>query len=256
MTALAGAFWDAATMTRRDLIHSFRSPGTTAIALITPVFLLFMFVYVFGGSFSVGSAYIDFVAPGILMITATYGSSMTAVRLAADMKEGIIDRFRTMAITRGSVLTGQVVGSVVRTAFSCLVLLAIMLAMGFRPVVDPMAWLAAAGLLLLVILAITWVTVAGALLAKTPEGASYSTILVVLLPFVSSAFAPTQKMPGPVRWFAENQPFTPIIDTLRALFMGTPVGHSWITGVAWCVGFTILGYAGAKLLFARDRVRN
>lgn len=256
MTALAGALRDATTMTRRDLVHSLRSPGTTAIALITPVFLLFMFVYVFGGSFSVGTAYVDYVAPGILMITATYGCSMTAVRLAADMKEGIVDRFRTMAITRGSVLTGQVVGSVIRTSLSCLVVLALTLLMGFRPVVDPLAWLAALALLLLVILAITWVTVAGALLATSPEGASYSTILVVLLPFVSSAFAPTRKMPGWVRWFAENQPFTPVIDTLRALFFGTPVGHDWIPAVAWCAGFAVLGYAGAKLLFARDRVRS
>ncbi len=256
MTALAGAFRDATTMTRRDLIHALRSPGTTAIALITPVFLLFMFVYVFGGSFNVGTAYVDYVAPGILMITATYGCTMTAVRLAADMKEGIIDRFRTMAITRGSVLTGQVVGTVIRTSLSCLVVLALMLLMGFRPVVDPLAWLAVAGLLLLVIVAITWVTVAGALLAKTPEGASYSTILVVLLPFVSSAFAPTDKMPGWLRWFAENQPFTPVIDTMRALLMGTPVGHDWITGVVWCLGFTVLGYTGAKVLFARDRVRS
>ena len=184
MTAFAGALRDATTMTRRDLIHSMRSPGTSAIALITPVFLLFMFVYVFGGSLSVGSAYIDYVAPGILMITATYGCTMTAVRLAADMKEGIIDRFRTMAITRGSVLTGQVVGTAIRTSLSCVIVLALMLLMGFRPVVDPLAWLAVAGLLLLVIVAITWVTVAGALLAKTPEGASYTTILVVLLPFV------------------------------------------------------------------------
>ncbi|MBO0708347.1 MAG: ABC transporter permease [Candidatus Dormibacteraeota bacterium] len=256
MTTVINGFRDAVTMTRRDLVHSVRSPGTALIGLITPVFLLFMFVYVFGGSLSVGTTYVDYVAPGILMITATYGCSMTAVRLAADMKEGIVDRFRTMAITRGSVLTGQVVGSVIRTSIECLLLLGILLLMGFRPAVDPLAWLAAAALLLLVILAVTWVTVAGALLAKSPEGASYSTILVVLLPFVSSAFARTESMPGWVRWFADNQPFTPVINALRALFMGTPVGHDWIMGVAWCAGFTILGYAGAKLLFARDRVRS
>ena len=256
MTALLSGFRDATTMTRRDLLHSMRAPGTLLIGLITPVFLLFMFVYVFGGSFNVGTAYVDYVAPGILLITATYGCSMTAVRLAADMKEGIVDRFRTMAITRGSVLTGQVVGSTVRTALSCVLVLALTLAMGFRPAVYPLAWLAAAGLVLLVTIAITWVTVAGALLAKSPEGASYSTILVVLLPFVSSAFAPTRSMPGWLRWFAENQPFTPVTETLRALLMGTPVGHNWIIGVAWCVGFAVLGYAGAKLLFARDRVRS
>lgn len=256
MTTAVNGFRDAVTMTRRDVVHSLRAPGTALIGLITPVFLLFMFVYIFGGSFSVGTAYVDYVAPGILMITATYGCSMTAVRLAADMKEGIIDRFRTMAITRGSVLTGQVVGSAIRTSIECVVVLALTLLMGFRPVVHPLAWLAVAGLLLLVILAITWVTVAGALLATSPEGASYSTILVVLLPFVSSAFAPTQKMPGWVRWFADNQPFTPVIDTLRALLFGTPVGHAWITAVVWCVAFTVLGYAAAKVLFARDRVRS
>lgn len=256
MTALLNGFRDATTMTRRDLLHSLRSPGTMLIGLITPVFLLFMFVYVFGGSFNVGTAYIDYVTPGILMITATYGCSMTAVRLAADMKEGIIDRFRTMSITRGSVLTGQVVGSTVRTALSCVFVFALTLAMGFRPALHPFGWLAAGGLLLLVILAITWVTVAGALLARSPEGASYSTILVVLLPFVSSAFAPTRSMPGWLRWFAENQPFTPITETVRALLMGTSVGHDWIVGVVWCLAFIVLGYAGSKLLFARDRVRS
>ncbi len=256
MTAVINGFRDAATMTRRELTHSLRSPGTALIGLITPVFLLFMFVYVFGGSLTVGTAYVDYVAPGILMITATYGCSMTAVRIAADMKEGVIDRFRTMAIARGSVLTGQVMGSLIRTSVECVVLLGILLLMGFRPAVHPLAWVAAAGLLILVILAITWVTVAGALLAKSPEGASYSTILVVLLPFVSSAFARTESMPGWLRWFADNQPFTPIINTLRALFTGTPVGHAWITGVVWCAGFAVLGYLGAKLLFARDRVRS
>lgn len=256
MTALLNGFRDATTMTRRDLIHSLRSPGTALIGLITPVFLLFMFVYVFGGAINVGTAYVNYIGPGILMITASYACSMTAVRLAADMKEGIIDRFRTMSITRGSVLTGQVVGSTLRTAASCVLVLAITVAMGFRPAVHPLAWLAAAGLLILVVLAITWVTVAGALLARSPEGASYSTILLVLLPFVSSALAPTQSMPGWVRWFADHQPFTPVTETLRALLAGTPVGRDWIVGVAWCVGFTVVGYAGAKLLFARDRVRS
>ncbi|MCE7004325.1 ABC transporter permease [Kibdelosporangium philippinense] len=246
---------DSTLMLGRNLRHTMRNPTTLFGSLMVPILLLLIFVYIFGGAFSVGVDYIDYIAPGILMLTMGYGVSSTAIGVANDMTAGIIARFRTMAISRTAVLTGHVVGSVIRTVVSVTVVVCVMLLMGFRPNAGFVEWLGAAGLVLLVALAMTWLTVAFGLAAKTPEGASFATFPLVFLPFVSSAFAPTRTMPNGVRWFTDNQPFTPVIETLRGLLTGTPIGNSGVFAVGWCVVMAVGGYFWARALFNRDPVR-
>ncbi|WP_202919033.1 ABC transporter permease [Saccharothrix deserti] len=261
MSTLTHAVTDSATMLRRNVRHTLRYPATMITSLGVPVLLLLLFVGVFGGALNAGfgdrspGAYIDYVVPGILLMTVGYGSAMTAMAVNRDMTEGIIARFRTMAISRASVLTGHVVGATARTLVSIVLVIGVALLMGFRPAADPVGWLAAFGVVTLLVLALTWLAVAVGLAAKTAEGTTGFTLLVQVLPFVSSAFVPPDSMSGAVRWFAEHEPFTPIIDTLRGLMMGTPVGNSGIIAVAWCVGLASAGYLWARALFRRDPVR-
>lgn len=255
MSTLSYAVSDSVTMLRRDLRHALRNPNTLVGALVVPILLMLIFVYIFGGAFNVGTRYIDYVVPGIIMMTATYGVSMTAVNVANDMSEGVINRFRTMAISRTSVLTGHVAGSVLRTMLCIGLVLGVALVMGFRPIADFVGWIATIGVIALLVLAITWLSVAFGLAAKTVEAASFATFPLVLLPFVSSAYAPPNTMPSGVRWFTDNQPFTPVIETLRALLTGTPIGNNAIIGVAWCVGLALVGYFWAKKLYNRDPAR-
>jgi ABC-2 type transport system permease protein len=258
MTTLAISARDSATMTRRSLRHVLRYPVTLVVAVAVPVLLLLLFTGVFGGALKAGlgagshGAYIDYVMPGIILITAAYGSSVTAMAVNRDSSEGIIARFRTMAISPASVLNGHVASALVRTLTSTALVIGVAVALGFRPTADAGRWLAAAGVIVLVVLALTWLAVAVGLAARTAEGTSGFTLLVQLLPFISSAFVPAGQMSGSVRWFAANEPFTPVIDTLRGLLTGTPDGGSTLAAVAWCAGLALAGYLWARVLFRRD----
>jgi ABC-2 type transport system permease protein len=260
MSTLSFAVSDSKTMLRRNLRHIQRYPVMVVVSLGVPVMLLLLFVGVFGGALNTGIGgadgdYIDFVMPGILLMTVAYGSSSTTLAVNRDMTEGIITRFRTMAISRASVLTGHVVGAMLRTMVSLALVIGFGYLLGFRPGADLAGWLGTAGVLVLFVLALSWLAVAVGLAAPNAEGTSSFTLVIQLLPFVSSAFVPTDSMSGPVRWFAQNQPFTPIIDTLRGLLLGTPVGNSAVIAVAWCVGLAAAGYLWARAVFRRDPVR-
>jgi ABC-2 type transport system permease protein len=257
MTTLAFAAWDSATMTRRSFRHVLRYPATLVTSVGVPVLLLLLFVGVFGAlKAGLGAglhvSYIDYVVPGIIVMTVAYGSSGTALAVNRDSTEGIIGRFRTMAISPASVLNGHVVSALVRTLVSVALVIGVAIGLGFRPTVDAGRWLAAAGVTALFVLALTWLAVAVGLAAKVAEGTTGFLLIVQLLPFISSAFVPPDQMSGPVRWFAAHQPFTPVIDTLRGLLTGTPDGGSAIAAVAWCVGLSLAGYLWARILFRRD----
>jgi ABC-2 type transport system permease protein len=251
---------DAVTMLRRNTKHTLRNPGALIMTIGLPVVLLLLFTGVLGGAIKAGLGpaieggdYIDYLVPGILLMTVGYGSTTTAMAVNRDMTEGIINRFRTMAISRASVLTGHVVGSTVRTLISAGLVIGVALLLGFRPAGDVIRWLAAIGLLTMLALALTWFAVAVGLLAKTAEETSPFVLVVQLLPFLSSAFVSPESMSGSVRWFAKHEPFTPIIDALRGLMLGTPIdNNSGVIAFAWCVGLALAGYLWARALFRRD----
>jgi ABC-2 type transport system permease protein len=256
MTTLTLAARDSATMTRRSLRHVLRYPVTLVVAVAIPVLLLLLFVGVFGalkaGLAGSHISYIDYVMPGIIVMTAGYGSSVTAQSVNRDSTEGIIARFRTMAISPVSVLNGYVFSALARTLVSTAMVIGVAIGLGFRPTADPGRWLAAAGVIVLLILALTWLAVPFGLASKTAEGLTGFILLVQLLPFISSAFVPPGQMSGGVRWFAANEPFTPIIDTLRGLLTGTVSGGTVLTAVAWCAGIAIAGFVWARVLSRRD----
>jgi ABC-2 type transport system permease protein len=257
------ALQDSATMLRRNLRHALRYPSMTIATIAGPVLMLLMFDYAFGGALgtgiggaaSGGGHYIDYLAPGIILMAATSGSVATAVAVCTDMTEGIINRFRTMAISRSSVLTGHVVGSTIQTLVSIVFVIAVALALGFRPTAGPGDWLAAIGLLALVTFALTWLSAAFGLVTSSPEAASNAPLPFQFLPFLGSAIVPTDSMPAGMRIFAENQPFTPIIETLRGLLMGTPIGDSAMLAVGWCAALALVGYLWARRAFNRPRTR-
>ncbi|MFG2140153.1 ABC transporter permease [Streptomyces sp. NPDC048650] len=260
MSPLSLTVRDSSTMLRRNLLHALRYPSLTLNVLLTPIVLLLLFVYVFGDVMSAGitgggadrSAYIAYLVPGILLMTIGGHSVGTAVSVCVDMTEGIIARFRTMAISRSSVLIGHVVGSVVQTLAALVLVLGIALAIGFRPQATVVEWIAAAGLLTLVSLALTWIAVGVGLASPTPEGAGNNGTPLMMLPFLSSAFVLVDAMPGWFRWFAEYQPFTPAIETLRGLLLGSAIGRNGWLAVVWCLGLTLLGYFWSKARFHRD----
>jgi ABC-2 type transport system permease protein len=256
------ALRDSATMLRRDVRHSLRRISMTLSGLLTPIIMLVLFNYVFGGAIGAGlgaahsASYINYLAPAIIIMTVGSGCATTAVNLVMDMNEGIITRFRTMAISRASVLTGQVLGSVIRTMISVVLVTLVALLIGFRPTADPVAWILATGVVVLFTFALTWLGVLFGLVGKTPAGAnSLSLIIQLILPLTSSAFVPVASMAGWARWFAEHQPFTPIVDTLRGLLLGTPVDNSAPLAVAWCVVLALLGYLWAQAVFNRAPAR-
>ncbi|NKZ09061.1 ABC transporter permease [Actinomadura latina] len=254
MSTLTLAARDSATMVRRQLKRLLRYPSMTVQLIVTPVILLLLFVYVFGGTLGTGlgggrQTYVDYIVPGILLMAAATAATGTAVMVATDMTEGIIARFRTIRISRASVLTGHVVGSVVQQLLGMAVLIAIALAIGFRPNATALEWLAAAGLLTLFAVAVTWLAVALGLKSPTPEAASNAPMPLILLPFLGSGFVPTDSMPTALRWFAEYQPFTPIMETVRGLLLGTPIGGSGAAATAWCAGIGVLSYLWAKKTF-------
>lgn len=258
MSTVTYAARDSATMLRRNLLHTVRDPVTIIVSLAIPALLLLLFVGVFGGALGAGvgaapsgGKYIDYVLPGILLMSVGYGASSTTLAVNRDVTEGIISRFRTMSISRSAVLTGHVVGALIRTLLSCVLLVGVALAMGYRSHAGAVQWLATAGLVALLAFGLSWIAVAIGVAAPTAEGTTGFTLVVQLLPFVSSAFVPTGSMSVGVRWFAHNQPFTPVIDTLRGLLTGAPIGHSGIVAVAWCAGLTVLGYLWAGSVFRR-----
>jgi ABC-2 type transport system permease protein len=255
MSTRTYAVRDSATMLRRNLRHALRYPSMTIGVVAVPVIFLLLFVFVFGGALGKGiggSHYIDYAAPGIIMMTVGSGTTSTAVAICTDMSEGIIARFRTMAIARVSILTGHVIGSMIQTMISLAFVIGIALLAGFRPSAGPVEWVAAVGVLAMITLALTWLAVALGLLSKKPETASNLPLPISLLPLIGSGFVPTGSMPTGLRWFAEYQPFTPATETVRGLLMGTPIGHSAVITAAWCAVLTIASYAWAKSLFNRD----
>jgi ABC-2 type transport system permease protein len=249
-------------MLRRQLRHKRRYLSMTLMLVGMPIVFLLLFVYVFGGTLGAGlggpsggrATYVQYVTPGILLMTVAAVAQGTAISVAMDMTEGIVARFKTMAIFRPSVLTGHVLGSMIETMLSLAVVMAVALAIGFRPSATPVEWVATAGVLALITLAVTWLCVALGMVTKTVEAASNLPMPLVFLPFLGSGFVPTGSMPAWLRWFAEYQPFTPVIETVRGLLLGTAIGDSAVIAVAWCAGITLVGYLWARKLYNRDPV--
>ncbi|MFC8922542.1 ABC transporter permease [Cellulosimicrobium sp. NPDC057127] len=244
---------DTGALTDRSLRHVLRSPDTIITTAVTPIALMLLFVYVFGGAIDTGSAesYVDYMLPGILLITIASGVAYTAYRLFLDLQGGIFERFQSMPISRSSVLWAHVLTSLVATIASVTVVVGVALLMGFRTGASVGAWLGVLGILVLFTLALTWIAVIAGLSAKTVDGASAFSYPLIFLPFISSAFVPTDSMPGPVAWFAENQPVTAVVDTVRALFAQQPVGSDIWVALAWLVGILLAAYAGAVAVYRR-----
>jgi ABC-2 type transport system permease protein len=245
-------FGDTATLLGRSLRHVTRSVDTIITTTIMPIAFLLLFVYVFGGAIDTGSdRYVDYLLPGILLITVATGVSYTAFRLFLDMSNGIFERFQSMPIARSSVLWAHVLTSLVANLISIVVVVLVALLMGFRSGAGVLAWLAVAGLITLFTLALTWLAIIPGLTATSADGASAFSYPLIFLPFISSAFVPTDTMPGPVRAFAEHQPVTSIVDTIRNLFAQQPVGSDVWTAGAWCVGILVVAYALAMSTYHR-----
>jgi ABC-2 type transport system permease protein len=256
------ALRDSATMLRRNLLHLCRYPGLSLFPILMPVVFLLLFIYVFGGTLGNGlevgggrHAYLEFVTPGMLVFTIAGAAQIIAISVAMDMTEGIVARFKTMRIWRPSVLAGHVLGNMVLTAVSLVVVVAVALVIGYRPTAGPLEWLAVVGLLALVAFALTWLSVALGLLAKSVETASNTPMFLFLLPFLGSGFVPTDSMPAGLRWFADNQPFTPITDTLRNLLGGEHVGGTGVVAVAWSLAIAAAGFVWASYLYNRRPAR-
>ncbi|MFC5959471.1 ABC transporter permease [Streptomyces pratens] len=261
MSALSLAVRNSNTMLRRNLLHVRRYPSMTLNLLLTPVMLLLLFVYIFGDVMSAGiggggadrSEYIAYLVPGLLAMTIGSTVIGAAVSISMDMTEGLIARFRTMAVHRGSVIIGHVVGSVLQVLAGLVLVGAIAVAIGFRSTdATALEWLAAFGLLVLFALALTWIAVGMGLAGPNPEAAGNMAMPLILLPLISSAFIPADTMPGWFQPIAEYQPFTPVIETLRGLLLGTEIGNNWWIAIVWCVGLTVLGHRWSMALFNRD----
>ncbi|SEI09937.1 MULTISPECIES: ABC transporter permease [unclassified Leifsonia] len=244
---------DTGVLTGRSLRHILRSPDTIITTAVTPVALMLLFVYVLGGAIHTGSSssYVNYLLPGILLITIASGVAYTSYRLFLDLQGGIFERFQSMPIARSSVLWGHVLTSVIANVVSVVIVVGVALIMGFRTGASVGAWLAVAGILVLFTLALTWLAVIAGLSAKTVDGASAFSYPLIFLPFISSAFVPTQSMPGPVAWFAENQPVTSIVNTIRALFEQQPVGGDIWIALAWLVGILVVAYGFAIASYRR-----
>ena len=245
-------FGDTAVLTGRSMRHITRSLDTIITVTIMPIALMLLFVYVFGGAIHTGSHhYVNYLLPGIMLITIAMGISYTAVRLFTDMKSGIFERFQSMPIARSSVLWAHVLTSVVSNLISLVIVVLVALLMGFRSGAGVLAWLAVAGILILFTLALTWLAVIAGLSAKTVDGAGAFSYPLIFLPFISSAFVATATMPGPVRAFAENQPVTSIVNTIRGLLAQQPVSTDIWIALAWCLGILIVAYALAMATYHR-----
>ncbi|HPT94392.1 MAG TPA: ABC transporter permease [Microbacteriaceae bacterium] len=245
-------FADTTVLTGRSMKHILRSPDTIITTVVTPIALMLLFVYVLGGAINTGSQnYVDYMLPGILLITIASGIAYTAFRLFTDLQGGIFERFQSMPIARASTLWAHVLTSLVANLLSLVIVVGVALVMGFRSGAGVLPWLGVTGILVLFTLALTWLAVIAGLTAKTVDGASAFSYPLIFLPFISSAFVPTTTMPGPVRWFAENQPVTSIVDSIRALLAGAPVGSELWVALAWCTGILIVAFALAMRIYRR-----
>ena len=259
MTTLTIAAQDATTMLGRELKHALRFPLLLIGSILAPVVFLLLFVYILGGPIGDGlgaagrgAPYVDFLVPGILMMTVASGTGTTAITVCTDMTEGIIDRFRTMPVARSAVLAGHVGGSVLRTLATSTVLTGVALLVGFRPAASVVDWFAVVGIVAAFAFALAWLSAALGLVTKSVAGANSATLPIqFLLPFLSSAFVPADSMPAGVRWFTAHQPFTPVVDSLRALLTGAPVGNTAYAALAWCAAIALVGYLWARAAFRR-----
>jgi len=245
-------FGDTAVLTGRTMRHVTRSIDTIITTAVMPIAIMLLFVYVFGGAIDTDTdSYVNYMLPGILLITIASGIAYTAVRLFTDLASGIFERFHSMPIARSSVLWAHVLTSLAANAVSVVIVVGVALLMGFRSGAGVLPWLAVAGILVLFTLAVTWIAVLAGLSAGTVEGAGAFSYPLIFLPFISSAFVPTETMPGPVRAFAENQPVTSIVNTIRALLAEQPVGHDIWVALAWCVGILVVAYVAAMASYHR-----
>ncbi|ONI76656.1 ABC transporter permease [Kribbella sp. ALI-6-A] len=245
-------FADTAALTGRTLRHVTRSLDTVLTTAILPIVMMLMFVYVFGGAIDTGQGrYVDYLLPGILLITIGSGVSYTAFRLFMDLKSGIFERFQSMPIARSGVLWAHVLTSLVANLISLVVVVGVAVLMGFRSGAGVLSWLGILGMLVLFILALTWIAVIVGLSASSVDGVGVFSYPLIFLPFVSSAFVPTQTMPGPLRWFAENQPVTSIVNTIRSLFAEQPAGGDSWTALVWSAGIVVIAYGGAMVAYRR-----
>src|ERR1700733_8417253 len=258
----AYALRDSTTMLRRDLRHLQRYPGLSMFPILMPVVLLLLFVYVFGGTLGDGikvgggrGAYINFLTPGMLLFTVVGAAQITAISVAKDMTEGIIARFKTMRIWRPAVLAGHVFSSLILTLISLAVTIAVALLIGYHPAAGPLRWLAAVGILVLLALALIWLSVALGLLAKSVETASNTPMVLTLLVFLGSSFVPVASMPAGLRWFAEHQPFSPVTNPVRSLLADQHVGSAGVKAIGWCLAITAASYLWARFLYNRRPVQ-
>jgi ABC-2 type transport system permease protein len=242
---------DVAALLGRSLRHVGRSPDTIITTAVTPIVMMLLFVYVFGGAIRTGAegSYVDYLLPGILLITIASGIAYTAYRIFGDMRGGLFERFQSMPIARSSLLWAHVLTSLVANSVSLVVVVGVALLMGFRSAAGPLNWLAVAGILLLFTLGLTWLAVIPGLTASSVEGASAFSYPLIFLPFISSAFVPTESMPGPVQAFAEHQPVTSIVNAIRSLFADLPVGNDLWIALAWCVGLLVVAYGAAMSVY-------
>ncbi|WP_281195440.1 ABC transporter permease [Microtetraspora malaysiensis] len=238
-------------MLRRNFRHTMRNPVALFNGIIMPIFLMFLMVYVFGDAFSVGVNYADYATPGLILTTVCYGIGSTAIAVNSDMTNGFINRLRVMRVSRAAVLNAHVIETVLRSLVAIALVTGVALLMGFRPSASFAEWLGVIGIVVLTVVAIGWLTVAFGLAAKTPESAGMAAVPLMLLPFLSSAFVPADKMGPGVRQFAEYQPFTSVIEALRGLLTGTPSAGSAVRAVAWCVGLALIGYLWARRSFTK-----
>lgn len=246
-------FADTSVLLGRSMRHIFRSVDTIITTAITPIALMLLFVYVFGGAIRTDTDnYVNYLLPGIMLIAIASGIAYTAVRLFTDMQSGIFERFQSMPIARSSVLWAHVLTSLVANGLSLVIIVAVALLMGFRTSASVLDWLAIAGILALFTLALTWIAIIAGLSAKSVDGAGGFSYPLIFLPFISSAFVPTETMPGPVRWFAENQPVTSIVNTIQDLFAQRPVGGDIWVALAWCLGILVLAYAFAAAAYRKQ----
>ncbi|MBF6176212.1 ABC transporter permease [Nocardia blacklockiae] len=255
MSTATYAVADTVTMLRRNIVHAKRYPAMTVMLVAMPVVLLLMFNYVFGGalekSLAPGAKYIDYIAPGMILMVPALLVTAVSVSVATDMTKGIVNRFRTMSMSHSSILTGEVLGTMIQGLLGVTLMVGIALLLGFRPNADAIEWVAALGLLVLVLFAFNWLGAGFGLSAATPEGASNTPTPVIYLPMLGSGLVPTDTMPTGVRQFAEYQPFTPITETLRGLLMGTEIGNNGLIALAWCVAIAAIGYLWARTTFRR-----
>ena len=243
---------DMGVMLERSMRHIFRSLDTIITVTIMPIMFMLLFVYVFGGAIQSGADnYVNYLLPGILLMAISSGIAYTSYRLFMDMQSGIFERFHSMPIARSAPLWGHVLTSLVSNAISVIVIILVALMMGFRSSAGVLSWLAVAGILVLFTLALTWIAVIAGLSATSVDGAGAFAYPLIFLPFISSAFVPTASMPGPVRAFAEHQPVTSIVDAIRALLSGQPVGHDIWIALAWCVGIMLVAYIFAMRVYKK-----